>query len=77
MGQRKLSVFEIVNFMSIISTILCMDELLPESIKRQLRNDSIYFSSGYCTCGADGNGTYLVDDRHCVNNQKLLNGNHS
>ena len=70
--------FSAIIFISLVSTIVCIDELVPVSIERQLRRDIVYFKSGRNeSCNIDDKATYLVEEKKCVSNQKLLNGNHS
>ena len=64
--------------------VVCMDgtetELaVPVLVERQLGNDTVHFSSArnVKSCNTDNKFTYLVDDRICVSNEELLNGNHS
>ena len=77
MVQITLSTYTL-NLISLVSSIVCIDdELVPLMVERQLRNDTVYFSSRHNSCIADGKVTYLVDDMKCVSNQELLNGNHS
>lgn len=64
-----------LNLISLVSSITCINEQVPLMIERQLRNDTVYFSSGCNSCTVDGKVTYLVDDKKCVSNQELLNGN--
>ena len=79
MSQRKLFTLEAMNFMLLVYRVVGMDELAPVLVERQLGNDTVYFSSArnIISCNFDGKVTYLVDDKKCVSNQELLNGNHS
>ena len=62
--------------------VVCMDateSAVPVLVERQLGNDTVHFSSALNvkSCNTDNKFTYLVDDRICVSNEELLNGNHS
>ena len=77
MAWRKHYILETMNFILLVSRIVYMDELVPLSVKRQLGQDTVYFKSGHNSCNIDDKATYLVEEKKCVSNQKLLNGNHS
>ena len=80
LSQRKLFTLEAMNFILLVYRIAGMDELIPLLVERQLGNDTVYFSSAHTnviSCNTDYKVTYLVDDKKCVSNQELLNGNHS
>jgi hemin uptake protein HemP len=84
MAQRKLLILGAMNIVLLVYRVVCMDAtdlLVPVSIERQLGNDTVHFSSARGviseSCDTDDKDTYLVDDRRCVSNQELLNGNHS
>ena len=69
----KAIVFVYLNSIIIVQTC---SEIVPVSVGRRLHGDGVFSESGSgCTC--IDNGTYLVDERQCVNNQILLNIKHS
>ncbi len=74
-----------MNLVLLVYRIVCMDAteltlVVPVLVERQLGNDTVHFSSesarNIMSCDTDDKVTYLVDDRRCVSNQELLNGNH-
>ena len=79
MALREYFIFEAINFILFTCRIVCTDELVPVIVNRQLGNDTVHFSSAHNTisCNTDDKVTYLVDEKKCVSNQELLNGNHS
>lgn len=79
MAQRKLFILEVMNFILLVYRAVCIDQLVAVLVERQLGNDTVHFSSAHnvISCNTDDKVTYLVDDKKCVSNQELLNGNHS
>ena len=76
MAQRKFHTLEIMNLILLIHRIVCINELVPALVKRQLGNDTINFNSAHdvISCDTDDKVTYLVDDKMCVSNQELFKG---
>ena len=80
--QRRLYnnfVLKAIVFVYIVSTSvwMCTEEIVPARVSRRLTGDAAFSESDSCTCINEGNLTYLVEERQCVKNQDLLNGNQS
>jgi hypothetical protein len=67
-------------FVYVISRVVCSasDEMVPvRRVQRRLRGDVYFYESELVThelCDNE-NRTYLVDERQCVSNIELINGN--
>ena len=67
-----------IAFVYVISRVVCSasEEMEPvRSVTRRLNGDVYHYESRpHGSCDID-NRTYLVDERRCVNNTELINGN--
>ena len=84
MALRKVLIFGAMNLILLVyrARVVFMDAtelVVPVLVERQLGNDTVHFSSArsVISCNTDDKVTYLVDDRRCVSNEELLNGNYS
>ena len=81
-GQRYTSfMLKAIVFVYVISRIVCSaskEMELVRRVRRRLGGDIIYYDdesqNEFLSCGNE-NRTYLVDERQCVNNTELINGN--
>lgn len=63
---------------SLVNMNPCTEEIVPAIVSRRPTGDFVnYLEPKGCDCTNEDNLTYLVDERQCVNNQDLLDGNHS
>lgn len=79
-GRRYTSfMLKAIVFVYVISRVVCnvSEEMEPaRGVSRRLGRDIIYYESRdeFESCDNE-NHTYLVDERQCVNNTELINGN--
>ena len=77
-GRRYTSfILKAIVFVYVTSRVVCSASKEMESVIRVARRsgrDIIYYESRHESCDSE-NHTYLVDERQCVNNTKLINGN--
>ena len=71
------SVCEAVVFIYLVNRFVSCEEtkMIPESVSRRLSGDAVYFKSDDMICSVEDNFTYIVEERECMSNEKLLSGN--
>ena len=77
-GRRYTSfMLKAIVFVYVTSRVVCSanEEMgLVRRVSRRLNEDLYFYESGHERCNSE-NRTYLVDERRCVNNTELINGN--
>ncbi len=76
-GQYTSFMLRAIVFIYVISRVVCSaseETVQVRRVLRRLRRDVYFYESTHESCNIE-NRTYLVDERQCVNNIELINGN--
>ena len=75
MASQSLQCLLLLFLLPLIQKSVTSEKETPVAVSRRSSGDSIFFNSSHVSTCPSVNATYIVDNRICVNNREVIDGN--